>query len=78
MALPPQSRMAGESEQFRSSMEIDMQDIMPGWNGHESIVAYHIRMRNERRAREARNQRWFIGALWAAAIVGSVIGLVLA
>lgn len=29
-------------------------DVMPGWNGSESIVAYSIRMRRERKARQAR------------------------
>ena len=28
--------------------------VMPGWNGSESIVAYSIRMRRERKARQAR------------------------
>lgn len=28
--------------------------VMPGWNGSESIVAYSIRMREERKARQAR------------------------
>lgn len=31
-----------------------IQDVMPGWNGSESIVAYSIRMRRERKARQAR------------------------
>lgn len=29
-------------------------DVMPGWNGSESIVAYSIRMRRERKAHKAR------------------------
>jgi hypothetical protein len=49
--------------QLNNSRSI-VEEVMPGWNGNESIVAYVIRQRREREAkataRRARIRRWLI------------------
>ena len=51
-------------------------DVMPGWNGSESIVAYSIRMRKQRKQREQREQlvRLLVLATLTPAILAAVVG----
>ena len=53
-------------------------DVMPGWNGSESIVAYSIRMRRERKARQARLRlaRQIALIILAPAIMAGIVTLV--
>lgn len=51
-------------------------DVMPGWNGSESIVAYSIRMRREARELAARQQavRLMVLATMTPAVLAAVVG----
>ena len=48
-------------------------DVMPGWNGSESIVAYSIRMRKQRKQRE-QLVRLLVLATLTPAILAAVVG----
>ena len=53
-------------------------DVMPGWNGSESIVAYSIRMRRERKARQARLRlaRQIALTIFTPAILAGVVQII--
>lgn len=55
-------------------------DVMPDWNGSESIVGYSIRMRRERRQREAmrRAMLTLCLAVCTPLILAGVVGMVAA
>ena len=51
-----------------------IREVMPDWNGHESIVAYSIRQREERKAR-AIAVRLLVTATMTPAILAVVVNL---
>ena len=50
-----------------------IRDVMPAWNGRESIVAYSIRMRKQRKERE-QLVRLLVLATLTPAILAAVVG----
>ena len=53
-----------------------IREVMPDWNGRESIVAYSIRQRRERDARLiAKMQRDILLIILSPAIMAAVVGI---